>query len=87
VRYLFNLPHYGKRIAGTLTKRKEVKYCEEDFRNHSYCSSFYGFCCYRMPEAGSSEACGRVGNNVDGRCISADRDAGDGSTRNEVVSG
>jgi hypothetical protein len=87
VRLLFKLPQFSKRIAATLLKRKEVKYCEEDFRNHSSCINFYGFCCYRMPEAGGSEACGRVGNNVDCRCISADRYAGNGSTRDEVVSG
>jgi hypothetical protein len=87
LRFLFNASHYRKRIVDSLLKRKEVKYCEEDFRNHSSCSNFYGFCCYRMPEAGGSEACGRVGNNVDGRCISADRNAGNGNTRNEVVSG
>lgn len=70
-----------------LTKRREVKYCEEDFRNHSSCSSFYGFCCYRMREEGSPAGCGRVGNNVDGRCNGANRYIGHGSARNEVVSG
>jgi hypothetical protein len=69
--------------------RKGVNEHEEDQCNHSSTGSGCGFCFYRMPEAGSSEVQGRVGNNDHDRCTSVDHDNDNNHdhTRNKVVSG
>ena len=62
----FDIQFYrNERAAFTHVRRKEVKNFEEDLCNHYRCDGRRGVRFFRVPDAGSSEACRTICHDLD----------------------